>query len=157
MSLVLSWSEGAQRLRRAPKMTFSETFILFERFNMHPSPSQSRVRGGKVIGWLVFGEYGNHGITNLEFHWLWPAPKSVLRSRPYSKNGLSNQVGQIALCGEEELSAAKNHILVIYVSLENPPFLLLFSLLRHLEKLDFSSVSTEAGHEPKFDSLPRGK
>ena len=40
----------------------------------------------------------------------------------------------------------ENYLLVIYVSLQYLSLFLLFSLLCHLEKLDFSSVSTEAGH-----------
>ncbi len=73
---------------------------------------------------------------------------SVLRSKPLFQNWPGNQVRQIAHCSEEELLRQKNCLLVIYVSLQYPSLLLLFSLLHHLEKLDFSSVSTEAGHEP---------
>jgi len=57
-----------------------------------------------------------------------------------------NQVRQIVHGSDEELSAPRElpigngHLCKIF------PFF--SSLLSHLEKLDFSSVSTEAGHRP---------
>jgi len=61
-----------------------------------------------------------------------------------------HQVRQIAHCSEEELLRQKICLLVIYVS---TPIFFSFSLLCHLEKLDFSYVSTEAGHEPVFEAV----
>src|SRR6266545_5794751 len=78
---------------------------------------------------------------------------SVRRSKPSFQNKPGNQVRQIALAARKSFRQQENCLLDIYVSLQYPSLLLIFPLLRHLEKLDFSLVSTEAGHRPNSDCV----
>jgi hypothetical protein len=51
---------------------------------------------------------------------------------------------------KEEGLAGRDYLLAIYVSFQYPSLLSLLSLVLKLEKLGFSSISTEAGHGPRL-------
>ena len=104
-----------------------------------------------------FGSRWRSHVCNLEYHWLWPASKgsfSVLRNRPWFRKWLSNQ-DQIKF-GKQYSAARKGfrEAKIVYL-LSNGKLTIcqypsLLFLFLQLEKLEFSFVSTEAGHEPFF-------